>query len=195
VAAAGSVDTSQRQQPKREKSRTTNVAMQQNAALAQNGMVPISLARRKAMLGGAGAGAGAAAAASKAVVVVPRRQLVPPRAPAVQGERGGLGAGASGRAARPVAHNHPHRFVSNHANRAGTRGFRAPEVTCRGPCVCRSGPPPALLAVREEGQCGIKKWAPCSTSGPSDYRAEESNNGERGGARREKECAGSLPFG
>jgi hypothetical protein len=26
------------------------------------------------------------------------------------------------------------------------------------------------------GECRIRKWAPCSTSGPSDYRAEESNN-------------------
>jgi hypothetical protein len=42
------------------------------------------------------------------------------------------------------------------------------------------------------GQCRIRKWAPCSTSGPSDYGAEESNN-LKGKVKVEKQLVG-LPW-
>jgi hypothetical protein len=139
--------SSQRPPARRDKMRTQNVAMQQNAALAQSGLGPMSLTRRKAMLGGgsattsampgggsattsagaAGLGGGAAEGrAREAVPVVQRRQLVPPTTLHGQ-QRHALGDGKAARRG-VLPRNHPHRFVSNHANRAGTRGFRAPEV-------------------------------------------------------------------
>jgi hypothetical protein len=51
--------------------------------------------------------------------------------------------------------------------------------------------PGGLLFFRW-GERRIRKWAPCSTSGPSDYRAEESNN-LKGKVRVERQLVG-LPW-
>jgi hypothetical protein len=61
-------------------------------------------------------------------------------------------------------------------------------------------PPPTVIRLMRSERLGflargsvrIRKWAPCSTSGPSDYRAEESNN-LKGKVKVERQLVG-LPW-
>jgi hypothetical protein len=58
------------------------------------------------------------------------------------------------------------------------------------PTALRSGVVPC--EEKNGGEYRIRKWAPCSTSGPSDYRAEESNN-LKGKVKVERQLVG-LPW-